>query len=99
MPRKKKEPKPKPTLKAILDPEWKAWLHNTEEGQQRLLEAQAFYFQKAAEHHAEAMPEGEEKQKLLRLLLRLALEIDYTHLSSHDYFLFNSGSVPRYSFK
>lgn len=52
-------------MKVIIDPEWDAWLHNSEEGKRRLLEASALY-QLAAEHKAVTLPDGEEKQEMLR---------------------------------
>lgn len=65
MARKKQEPKPERELKVIIDPNWDAWLHNSEQGRRRLLEAQALLLQNCAEHRAEALPDGEEKQQML----------------------------------
>src|SRR5260221_14319483 len=68
MPRKKKDPKPKPEIKVTIDPEWEAWLHNTEAGQRTWLEASAMLYQVAAQHKADELPDGPEKQEALRMV-------------------------------
>lgn len=66
MPKKKQELETPQNLKVIIDSTWEVWLHTSDEGRRTLLEAQSLFFQLCAEHQAEALPNGEEKQNMLR---------------------------------
>jgi hypothetical protein len=67
MSRKKKEPDQEPILRRIGDPPGEVGLQYTDEGNQRLLEVQALFYQNIAEDKAGELPDGEEKQEMLRV--------------------------------